>query len=79
VDDPAEISSDPDAFERFYRRHVEAVERFVARRVSDPCLVADLTADVFVAAIDSAGAYRRSRGEPRAWLFGIAARDQHRR
>jgi RNA polymerase sigma-70 factor (ECF subfamily) len=68
----AEITSDPDAFERFYREHVEAVQRFVARRVDDPYLAADLTADVFVAAIESANSYRRSRGEPAAWLFGIA-------
>ena len=67
-----EIATDPDAFERFYREHVEAVQRFVARRVDDPYLAADLTADVFVAAIESAGTYRRSRGEPVAWLFGIA-------
>lgn len=68
----AEITSDPDAFERFYREHVEAVQRFVARRVDDPYLAADLTADVFVAVIESAGSYRRSRGEPIAWMFGIA-------
>jgi RNA polymerase sigma-70 factor (ECF subfamily) len=67
-----EIASDPDAFEQFYREHVEAVQRFVARRVDDPYLAADLTADVFVAVIASAGSYRRSRGEPVAWLFGIA-------
>jgi RNA polymerase sigma factor (sigma-70 family) len=67
-----EIASDPDAFERFYREHVEAVQRFVARRVDEPYLAADLTADVFVAAIESARTYRRSRGEPVAWLFGIA-------
>jgi len=67
-----EIASDPDAFERFYREHIEAVQRFVARRVNDPLLAADLTADVFVAAIESARSYRRSRGEPVAWLFGIA-------
>jgi RNA polymerase sigma-70 factor (ECF subfamily) len=72
VQEPVEIGSDPEAFERFYRRHVEAVQRFVARRVDDPYLAADLTADVFVAAIESAGSYRRSRGEPVAWLFGIA-------
>ena len=70
--DLVEIASDPDAFERFYREHVEAVQRFVARRVDDPYLAADLTADVFVAAIESAGSYRRGRGEPRAWLYGIA-------
>jgi RNA polymerase sigma factor (sigma-70 family) len=77
-----EITSDPDAFERFYREHVEAVQRFVARRVDDPHLAADLTADVFVAVIESAGSYRRSRGEPVAWLFGIARNvvaDEHRR
>lgn len=67
-----EIATDPDAFERFYREHVEAVQRFVARRVDDPYQAADLTADVFVAAIESAGTYRRTRGEPVAWLFGIA-------
>ncbi len=68
----AEITSDPNAFERFYREHVEAVQQFVARRVDDPYLAADLTADVFVAVIESASSYRRSRGEPVAWLFGIA-------
>lgn len=67
-----QIACDADAFEGFYREHVEVVQRFVARRVDDPYLAADLTADVFVAAIESAGSYRRSRGEPTAWLFGIA-------
>ncbi|HKP19007.1 MAG TPA: RNA polymerase sigma factor [Gaiellaceae bacterium] len=70
--DVAQIATDPDAFERFYRVHVDAVQRFVARRVDDPYLAADLTADVFVAAIESARSYRRGRGEPAAWLFGIA-------
>lgn len=59
-------------FERFYREHVEAVQRFVARRVEDPYLAADLTADIFIAVIESSGSYRRSRGEPVAWLYGIA-------
>jgi RNA polymerase sigma-70 factor (ECF subfamily) len=68
----AEIGTDPDAFERFYREHVGLVQQFVARRVDDPYLAADLTADVFVAAIESARSYRRGRGEPAAWLFGIA-------
>jgi RNA polymerase sigma-70 factor, ECF subfamily len=77
-----DIATDPDAFDRFYREHVEAVQRFVARRVDDPYLAADLTADVFVAAIESAGTYRRSHGEPIAWLFGIARNvvaGEHRR
>ncbi len=66
------IATDPDAFERFYREHVEAVQRFVARRVGDPELAADLTGDIFVAVIDSAARYSPSRGAPVAWLYGIA-------
>lgn len=59
-------------FETFYRAHVEGVQRFVARRVGDPYLAADLTADVFLAAIDAAGGYDPARGTPGAWLFGVA-------
>lgn len=66
------IGDDPDAFEIFYREHLETVRRFVARRVSDPHLAADLTADVFVAAIDSASGYRPERASPGAWLIGVA-------
>src|ERR1700688_2874151 len=66
------IGSDPDAFEAFYREHVEAVQRFVARRVGDRERAADLTADIFVAAIESASTYRSDRGTVTAWLFGIA-------
>jgi RNA polymerase sigma factor (sigma-70 family) len=78
----AQIASDPEAFERFYRTHVEAVQRFVARRVDDPYLAADLTADVFLAVIESAPTYRPGQGEPVAWLFGIARNvvaGEHRR
>lgn len=66
------IGTDPDAFEQFYRANVRAVERFVARRVSNPHAAADLTADIFVAAIESAAHYDASRGTPVGWLYGIA-------
>jgi len=66
------IAHDGPTLEAFYREHVEAVQRFVARRVDDPQLAADLTADVFLAAIEAAASYRDDRGTPRAWLFGIA-------
>jgi len=66
------MANDPDAFERFYRENLEAVRRFVARRVADPHLAADLTAEIFLAAIDSARSYRRERGVPQAWLIGVA-------
>ncbi|MFE7759974.1 RNA polymerase sigma factor [Streptomyces sp. NPDC057438] len=63
---------DPAAFEVFYRRHVDAVTRFMARRVTDPHTVADLTAETFLAVIDSARAYRPELGSETAWLYGIA-------
>jgi len=65
------IGHEPDAFEAFYRDHLEAVQRFVARRVDDPHLAADLTADVFLAAIDSAHTYAPGRGPIVAWLYGV--------
>ncbi|MEV0230019.1 RNA polymerase sigma factor [Nonomuraea sp. NPDC050786] len=66
------LNEDPAAFEAFYRRHVDAVMRFVVRRVSDPHLAADLTADIFLAVLDSAHTYVPGRGSEIAWLYGIA-------
>lgn len=66
------IRHDPDALDRFYRQHVEPIQRFVARRVNDPHLAADLTAEVFMAAILSAHTYRPADGDPTRWLYGVA-------
>ncbi|MBT2226323.1 RNA polymerase sigma factor [Nonomuraea sp. NEAU-A123] len=66
------LNEDPEAFEAFYRRHVDGVMRFVVRRVSDPHLAADLTADIFLAAVDSGHTYRPGRGSETAWLYGVA-------
>jgi RNA polymerase sigma factor (sigma-70 family) len=71
-DELPRIAHDPGAFEAFYREHVEPVQRFVVRRVDEPLLAADLTAEVFLAAIDAAPNYRPDRGAPGAWLLGIA-------
>lgn len=77
------IGTDPELFELFYREHVEEVQRFVARRVADRERAADLTAEIFLAAIESAHRYRPRRGTPKAWLYGIArvlvADDRRRR
>jgi RNA polymerase sigma factor (sigma-70 family) len=66
------IGTDPELFEMFYREHVEDLQRFVARRIGDRERAADLTAEIFLAAIDSAHRYRPRRGTPKAWLYGIA-------
>jgi RNA polymerase sigma-70 factor (ECF subfamily) len=71
-DDIARIGYDTAAFDRFYRAHVEAVERFLSRRVDDPFLVADLTVEVFLAAIESARSSVVIRGRPLGWLYGVA-------
>lgn len=65
------IGSDPELFDAFYSEHLEDLQRFVARRVGDPERAADLTADIFIAAIDSAHRYR-PHGTPKSWLYGIA-------
>jgi RNA polymerase sigma-70 factor (ECF subfamily) len=80
--DLTRIAYDPATFEAFYRTHVEATQRFVARRVADPYLAADLTADIFLAAVDAAESYQPDRGTPSAWLFGVARNvvaGEHRR
>lgn len=66
------IGIDPDIFDVFYREHIASVEGFVVRRIGDRERAADLTAEIFLAAIDSAHRYRAALGTPRAWLFGIA-------
>ncbi|WP_067807863.1 RNA polymerase sigma factor [Actinomadura formosensis] len=66
------VGRDPTALEEFYRRHIEEVSRFVARRVRDPHTAADLTAEVFMAVIDSAHTYRPAMGSELGWLYGVA-------
>lgn len=77
----AAIGRDAAALEAFYREHVEAVQRFVARRVDSPEDAADLTAEVFLAAMDASRRYRGDGAGERAWLYGVARRvaAQHRR
>jgi RNA polymerase sigma factor (sigma-70 family) len=61
-------------FERLYRANVDAVTAYFARRSADPHVVADLTADTFVAVITGFGSFDPRKGTGRAWVFGIARR-----
>ena len=63
---------DPAGFAAFYEQHFDAVLGYVTRRVDSPHLAADLTADIFVAALENAHTYDARRGVPIAWLYGIA-------
>ncbi|MFE1979315.1 RNA polymerase sigma factor, partial [Streptomyces hygroscopicus] len=64
----------PDAagFAAFYEENFDAVLGFVTRRTTCPQVAADLTADIFVAALEAADRYAPGRGSPSAWLYGIA-------
>lgn len=66
------IATDPEIFAAFYRENVEGIQGFVARRVGDSERAADLTAEIFLAAIGAARRYQPARGAPKAWLYGIA-------
>lgn len=62
----------PGVFDGIYRANVAVVMAFFARRCSEPQIVADLTSETFVEAIESFDGFDADRGSPRAWLFGIA-------
>lgn len=63
---------EPEASAAFYRRHLEAVVRYFMARTHDPELSADLTAEVFAAALAAAGRYRADRAPALVWLYAIA-------
>lgn len=70
----AALAVDKTAFEVFYRRHVDRLIRFAARRCTGPEEVADIVSSTFVVVLTSSRTYDPTRGEPAAWLYGIAAR-----
>jgi RNA polymerase sigma factor (sigma-70 family) len=63
---------DPDAFVRFYERYEALVVGFLMRRVRDPEVAADLTAEVFAAALEAAARYRPVGDSAAPWLLAIA-------
>lgn len=62
---------DEQAFALFYRRHVDAVLAFFRRRLGDPELAFDLTAETFAAVVVGADGWQND-APPAAWLYGIA-------
>ncbi len=66
------VAGDPGAFVLFYRRHLAAILAFFLRRTGDPELTADLTAEVFAAALLAAPRYEPGDLPELAWLYGIA-------
>jgi RNA polymerase sigma factor (sigma-70 family) len=64
-------AKDPEAFGLIYERHNRAIFAYLMRRVGDPAVAEELTAEVFAAAFIGADRYRPEK-PVLAWLFGIA-------
>jgi RNA polymerase sigma factor (sigma-70 family) len=75
------MSRDVAAFEAFYDRYFERVMAFAARRCSSAEDAADVVAQTFVQLLGAARRYDPARGQPAAFVLGIAAnvvRELHR-
>lgn len=67
------VAGDPQAFVAFYRLNLGAVVAFLLRRTGDREVTADLTAEVFAAALIAAPRYDPDARPALAWLHGIAS------
>ncbi len=64
---------DPRAFAPLYDRYAEPIYRFCYRKVGDVDLANDLTAQIFVKAIEKLDRYQERPGASfKSWLFAIA-------
>jgi len=73
---------DPAAWTTIYDRHYQPLYRYIHARVFDPDTAADLTAAVFLAAINGIRSYKYTGRPILAWLYRIArntAADHQRR
>jgi RNA polymerase sigma-70 factor (ECF subfamily) len=77
----AAAQRNPEAFAPLYDRYYASVFGFVARRVADDDLAADLTADAFLKALTALPRYRPQGAPFGAWLLRIALNEvnQHYR
>lgn len=55
-----------------YRAHVDMVYRYISARVGDPAVAEDLTAQVFLKALEGLPNYEPSGSPFAAWLYRIA-------
>ncbi len=70
----ASSAGSADAYSTFFRRHVGPITRYAVRRCSNPEDVADLVAECFLVALQSAHRYIPETDTALPWLFGIARR-----
>ncbi|MDX6678512.1 MAG: hypothetical protein QOE31_2564 [Solirubrobacteraceae bacterium] len=69
---------DADAFASFYEAYVGNVSVYFVRRVLDPEVAVDLTAETFAVALERRRQFRgTSAAEEQGWLFAIARSQLH--
>jgi RNA polymerase sigma-70 factor (ECF subfamily) len=68
----AAVDSDGEAFTRFYARHETLVFGYLMRRLRDSEAAADMTSEVFAAALEAAPRYRPAGKSAAPWLLAIA-------
>jgi RNA polymerase sigma factor (sigma-70 family) len=61
-----------DAFDELYVRYLPLIVRWSVHETRDRELAADLTAEVFAAALTAARRFRAEQGSVAGWLLGIA-------
>jgi RNA polymerase sigma-70 factor (ECF subfamily) len=69
---PVATGADTDTFAALYERTFPRVYAYVASLLRDRSAAEDVTAQAFERAYSRRGSYRKRRGSPEAWLFGIA-------
>jgi RNA polymerase sigma-70 factor (ECF subfamily) len=69
----ARARHEPEVFTRLYDRYLPSVYRYLYAKTGSPADAEDLTAQVFLAALEGLARYRPGESF-RAWLFGIARR-----
>jgi RNA polymerase sigma factor (sigma-70 family) len=65
-------ADEPEAFGVFYDRFERRMLAFLSRATGRSEVAADLTAEVFAAALVGASGFRAELGNAQGWLFGIA-------
>jgi RNA polymerase sigma factor (sigma-70 family) len=68
----ARTPGEPEAFGVFYDRFERQILAFFSRATGQPEVAADLTAEVFAAALAGAPSFDPALGSAQGWLFGIA-------
>jgi RNA polymerase sigma-70 factor (ECF subfamily) len=63
---------DRQAIGELYRRHVDLVYRYIHVRVQDDAVAEDLTAQVFLKALEGLSSYQPGDAPFQAWLYRIA-------